>query len=75
MIRSWTAKTVCGNIHSDRVSDVQIQLSGGGEKNLAQYCPALTEVFDSLSDEERKHCEKLAGEWNHSQLPEDVQQR
>ena len=57
------------------VSDVQIRLSGGTEKLLGKYRAALTEVFDSLSVDDQQHCEELANEWNHSQLPEDVQRR
>ena len=73
--RSWTAKSVCGRIHSDRVALVQIGLSATGEKELSKYRPALTSVFDELSDEDKQHFDRLATEWNKLRLPEDVQQK
>jgi hypothetical protein len=74
-IRSWTGLSVCGSIHADRVSEVQICLSGGGEKNIAHYKPALSKVWGKLSAEEKENCEDLSKEWNTTQLLEDVQRR
>lgn len=71
--RSWTAKSVCGKLHSHLVAEVQTRLSGGTEKHLAVYSAALGEVFTGLSDEEKEHCEQLATVWNAGDLPEDVQ--
>jgi hypothetical protein len=55
------------------ISEVQTRLSGGVEKHLALYRPALDEVFNELSDEEKERCEQLATQWNTDGLPEDVQ--
>jgi hypothetical protein len=74
--RSWTPKSVCGSIFSNRVSDVQLRLSGGGEhKDFSQYSSALKEVFGKLSEEERKECDRLCDEWNASAPAEDVQRK
>jgi hypothetical protein len=74
-VRSWSGLSVCGSIHSDKVSELQLRMSGGGEKNIAHYKPALSEVWGKLSEEEKENCETLAKEWNTTQLPEDVQRR
>ena len=55
------------------ISEVQTRLSGGVEKHLALYRPALDEVFNKLSDKEKEHCKQLATQWNKDGLPEDVQ--
>lgn len=55
------------------ISEVQTRLSGGTEKILAFYGPALTEVFTGLSAEEKERCEELAIQWNKTDLPEEVQ--
>ena len=57
----------------DRVSEVQISLSGDGEqKGIASYRPALTKVFEKLSEEDREHCNKLSEEWNAEGIPDEV---
>jgi hypothetical protein len=50
-------------------------MSGGTEKILAHYRPALGEVYDALSPEEKENFKQLAKEWNTAALPEDVQRR
>jgi hypothetical protein len=62
-------------IHSDQIAEVQLRLSGGTDKHLACYRPALMEVFNGLSEDDRDHCETLAGQWNNGQLPEDIQRK
>lgn len=74
-VRSWSGLSICGSIHLDRVSEEQLRLSGGGEKNIAHYKPALSTVWGTLSAEDKEECENLAKEWNTTQLPEDVQWR
>lgn len=73
--RSWTGQSVCGSIHAKKVSEVQLRMSGGGEKNIAHYKPALSEVWGSLSPDDQKECENMAKKWNTTPLPEDVQRR
>jgi hypothetical protein len=75
IIKKWNAKKVCGSIHADRVSKVQIRLSGGTEKQLGLYAAALKEVFGKLSKEEMEECETFADEWNKNQLSEEVQRK
>ena len=67
------AKSVCGKHYAQMISEVQTCLSGGVEKHLALYHPALDEVFKELSDEEKEDCEQLATQWNKDGLPKDVQ--
>ena len=62
--KAWTAKSVSGQIFADRVSNEQISLSDGPEKDIGKYHAALTIVFDALSEEEVKECEDQAVEWN-----------
>jgi len=50
-------------------------MSGGTEKILAHYRPALGKVYDDLSPDEKENCSQLAKEWNTAPLPEDVQRR
>lgn len=57
------------------ISKIQTRLSGGEEKLLAFYAPALGQVFTALSEEEKERCEQLANEWNKTELPEEVQRR
>ena len=68
-----TAKTVCGNIFADHISEVQISLSGDGEnKDIAYYRPALKKVFTDLSEEDWERCNTLAKEWNAENIPDEV---
>ena len=54
---------------------MQRGLSEDGEKKLPYYRPALSKVWDSLSEEDQQDCERLAIEWNKVQVPEDVQRK
>jgi hypothetical protein len=60
---------------SEQISDEQKRLSDDGEKDIRNYHPALTNVFDALTAEQRKQCEDLAVEWNTKPLPDHVQLR
>lgn len=72
-MKSWTPKSVCGNIFAERVDDEQRRLSGEGKaKDISKYGPALATVFTQLSADERDRCDTLAEEWNAADLPEDV---
>jgi hypothetical protein len=73
--KSWTAKSVCGNLFADRISAEQIKLSDGGEKDIGKYRPALANVFEQLSEAELKQCEDLAVDWNTKPLPDEVQRK
>ena len=71
--KAWSAKTVCGNIFSERVDEEQRRLTGTpGGKDIAKYNPALGLVFEALSADELARCETLAEEWNAADLPEEV---
>ncbi|KAI0244961.1 hypothetical protein BJV78DRAFT_1289978 [Lactifluus subvellereus] len=54
---------------------VKSRLSDDGEKDIRNYHPALTNVFDTLTAEQRKQCKDLAVEWNTKPLPDHVQLR
>jgi hypothetical protein len=71
--RTWTAKSVSGQVFSDRISDEQKRLSGNGEKEIGKYHAALSNVFEALTEQQVKECEDLAVEWNTKPLPEYVQ--
>jgi hypothetical protein len=66
--QTWTAKSMCSHLYVDRISDEQKCLSRNGEKDIGKYCPALTSVFESLTDQQVKECEDHAAEWNTSPL-------
>ena len=73
--RAWTAKSVCCHVFSDRISDEQKRLSDGGEKDIGKYKPALSSVFDALTEAELKQCEDFAEQWNTNPLPDDIQRK
>jgi hypothetical protein len=73
--RTWNSKSVCAHIFTERISDEQKNLSDNGEKDISNYHPALTKIFEELDEEEMKQCEDLAVEWNTSALPDDVQRK
>jgi hypothetical protein len=73
--KAWTAKSACGHIFADRISDEQKALSDGGEKDIGKYRAALANVFEQLSAEELKQCEDRAVEWNKQCLPDEVQRK
>src|ERR1700691_6039251 len=58
--KSWTAKSVCGHLFTERISDEQKRLSNGGEKDIGKYRAALSNVFEELSEAELKQCEDAA---------------
>jgi hypothetical protein len=66
-------KSVCSHLYVDKISDEQKHLSGNGEKDIGKYHPALTSVFESLTNQQVKKCEDCAAEWNTSPLPDHVQ--
>jgi hypothetical protein len=71
--KSWTAKSVCGQIFAERVGIEHKKLSE--EKAIGKYTPALSSVFENLSEAEHKQCEEFAVEWNTKALPDEVQWR
>src|SRR6201999_96451 len=73
--KSWTAKSVCGKGHSQRIAEVQTRLSSREEKLLAHYGAAQTEIFNSLSPDEMAECKRLAAEWNAMKIPEEIQRQ
>ena len=73
--KTWTAKSVCAHIFSDRISDEQKRLSDDGEKDISKYRAALSAVFEELSDAEVKHCEETAVQWNTQPLPDEIQRK
>ena len=60
---------------ADRISDKQIRLSGGVEKDIGKYWAALSTIFEGLTEVEEKQCEDMAEEWNTKPLPDDMQQK
>jgi len=71
--RTWTAKSVCSHVFSDRISEEQKRLSDGGEKDIGKYRAALATIFEELSEAEMKQCKDFAVEWNTKALPEELQ--
>jgi len=72
--KTWTAKSVCAHLFTDRISDEQKRLSDG-EKDIGKYRAALSAIFEELSEEELKQCEETAVEWNTNPLPDDIQRK
>jgi hypothetical protein len=73
--RAFTAKYVCGQIYTDRVSDEQKKLSDDGDKAIGKYHAALAKVFTQLSEDEQRECESRAAEWNKGALPDELQRK
>jgi hypothetical protein len=73
--KTWTAKSVCAHLFSDRISDEQKQLSDDGEKDIRKYHAALSAVFEELSDAEVKHCQETTVQWNTQPLPDEIQHK
>jgi hypothetical protein len=75
LTKVWTAKSVCGYILSEEISEEQILLSGGGEKDIGKYHAALTKIFSALNEDDLKKCKALAIEWNTQSIPDNVQRK
>ena len=75
MTKAWTAKLVCGYILLEEISEEQILLSGGGEKDIGKYHAALTKIFSKLEEDNLKKSEGLEIKWNTQSLPNNVQRR
>ena len=73
--KTWTAKSVCGHLLANRISEEQKKLSEGGEKDIGKYRAALANVFEQLTEAELKQFEDVAVEWNTKPLPDDVQRK
>ena len=56
--KAWMAKSVCGHIHADRISEEHKALSKNGEKDIGKYRAALANVFKALSEGELKEDRK-----------------
>ena len=66
---------MCTYTFAEHISDEQKRLSDGGEKDIGKYRPALSNIFEELSEAELKQCEDLAVEWNSRALPDEVQHK
>lgn len=73
--KTWTAKSVCAHLFSDRISNEQKKLSDDGEKDIGKYRAALSNIFEALNKEELKQCEESAVKWNTEPLPDDIQRK
>ena len=73
--KTWTAKSVCSHLFPNRISDEQMRLSDGAEKDIGKYRAALNHVFDDLSEAEQQECEEVAVEWNTRPLPDELQRK
>ena len=69
------ARSVCGHIHADGISEEHKALSDNGEKVIGKYRAALANVFKALSEGELKECEDLAVKWNTKDLPDEIQHK
>lgn len=67
------AKSVCGQLFTNHISDEQKRLSNGAEKDIGKYRTALSTIFEQLSKVELKLCEDTVVEWNTKPLPDDLQ--
>jgi hypothetical protein len=47
--KAGMAKSVCAHAFADRISNKQIRLSDGGEKDIGKYWAALTTIFEGLT--------------------------
>ena len=71
--KKWNKRTVVGQLYKDRVQHEQERLIGEGLTPFAAYQPALTKVFEGLSEADRKSCAEQADKWNTGSWPRELQ--
>jgi hypothetical protein len=72
--KRWNARTVAGYQHADKVHDEVAKLLEAKEhSSFAAYQPALTRVWESLSETDKQHCADQAETWNTGQWPRKLQ--
>jgi hypothetical protein len=73
--KTWTAKSVCDHAFMDCISNEEMWLSDGEEKDIGKYQATLSTIFEGLIEVEGKQCEDMAEEWNTKPLPDDMQRK
>lgn len=73
---SWTGRCVAHKLkHVKRYKEIKHELKSNGAKNLQIYQHALTQLWDSLTDEEKTECEKVARSLNEGGALKPDEQR
>jgi hypothetical protein len=71
--KNWNRRTVAGYLYKDDVQREIERLIQEGHTNLSAYQPALTEVYQGLTEKEKRACARQAELWNKSIRPRDIQ--
>ena len=71
--KKWNVRTVAEYIYKDEVQREYEKYIQDGRSALTAYQPALSHIFENLSEKEKENCEKKAEEWNSGVWPRDLQ--
>lgn len=76
--KNWTARRVLAAQQRDHIKEVAVELAeteAGDKGFIGHYQPAITQVFNSLSEAEVAELNETAKQWNEAEVPKEVQQK
>jgi hypothetical protein len=76
--KQWNARRVLAAQQGDRIKKVAAELAeaeAGNKAFIGHYQPAITQVFNTLSEAEITQLKETAKEWNETEVPKEVQQK
>ena len=72
--KRWTRRTAAGHLFKNKVDEEMGRLvETGGYTHMTAYQPALTNVWNGLSEEDQVRCEDEAKRWNTGVWPHERQ--
>jgi hypothetical protein len=72
--KQWTQRTAAGHLFKNKVDEEMGRLvETGSYTHMMAYQPALTNIWNGLSEEDQVHCEDEAKRWNTGVWPRERQ--
>jgi hypothetical protein len=72
--KQWMRRTAAGHLFKNKVDEEMGRLvETGGHTHMMAYQPALTNVWNGLSEEDQVRCEDEAKRWNTGVWPRERQ--
>jgi hypothetical protein len=72
--KRWTRRTAAGYLFKREVEEeMQSLIAAGSHTHMSAYQPALTNVWNGLSEEDQARCDDEARKWNTEAWPREQQ--
>jgi hypothetical protein len=72
--KRWTQRTAAGHMFKEQVEEEMERLIRTSDHtHMSAYQPALTNVWNALSEKDKLHCKNEAAKWNTGEWPHERQ--